>query len=171
MGVGHFVCDPENFDWEAFKKHMQYTDEELKAIKNNPIKVKWLKKVCSPEMQNKYLIAEVVESHGCLAGLRPGDRIFFKGLTVLDPELSDPWCPYIANVYWFTYGARNLFVQGLDPDSFYVRHSGCLDVGPQNGLGRVIYKVFVVDKDEVYKYLTKKGDIIKRNEKWTQRPL
>jgi hypothetical protein len=42
-----------------------------------------------------------------------------------------------------------MFRQGLDPNSFYVNYSGCLDVGPENGLGRVVYKVFVVDKNKL----------------------
>lgn len=156
MGVGHFICDPENFDWKAFQEHMQYTDEEIERIKNDPRRANFVKKICNPEMHKKYLVAEVVESHGCIAGMRPGDRIFFKGLSILDPELSDPWCPYIYNVYWFTFGARNFFINGLDPNKMYVVHSGCMDVGSENGLGRVIYKVFVVDESEVHKYVNRK---------------
>jgi uncharacterized repeat protein (TIGR04076 family) len=102
-------------------------------------------------MQDKYLIAEIVESHGCVAGMKPGDRIYFKGMTVLDPERSDPWCPYIVNVFWFTAGARNMVRQGLDPNTFYVNYSGCMDVGPEHGLGRVVYQVKVVDESELDK--------------------
>jgi uncharacterized repeat protein (TIGR04076 family) len=95
------------------------------------------------------MIAEVIESHGCVAGLQPGDRIYFKGMSVLDPERSDAWCPYIVNTYWFTSGVRTLAKQGLDPNSMYVTYSGCMDVGSENGLGRVVYQVRVVDKSEL----------------------
>ena len=150
MGKGHFVSKTrEGFDWKGFQKHMGYSDAELKALKNDPIKSEYVQKICSPAMQDKYLIAEVVESHGCVAGMKPGDRIYFKGMSVLDPERSDPWCPYIVNPYWFTAGARNMVRQGLDPNSFYVPYSACMDVGPENGLGRVIFKVTVVDKSKL----------------------
>ena len=152
MGKGHFVSKPgKDFDWKGFQKHVGYSDEELKALKNDPVKSEYVQRICSPDMQDKYLIAEVVESHGCVAGMKVGDRIYFKGMTVLDPERSDPWCPYIVNVFWFTAGARNLVRQGLDPNSFYVPYSGCMDVGPENGLGRVAFKVSVVDKSELDK--------------------
>jgi len=150
MGKGHFVSKTAGgFDWKGVQEHMGYSDEELEALQNDPKKSEHVQQICSPEMQDKYLIAEVVESHGCIAGMKVGDRIYFKGMSVLDPERSDPWCPYIVNTYWFTGGVRNLVKQGLDPNSLYVNYSGCVDVGPENGLGRVVYKVFVVDKSEL----------------------
>lgn len=153
MGLGHFISKTADFDWKGFQKHMGYTDEELKALQSDPVKSKYVQKICSGDMQDKYLIAEVVESRGCVAGMKPGDRIFFKGMSVIDPERSDPWCPYIWNTYWFTGGARNMVRQDIHPnDGFYVAYSGCADVGPEHGLGRVVYKVFVVDKGEVDTY-------------------
>jgi len=150
MGKGHFVSKTaRGFDWKGFQEHMGYSDDELKALQNDPVKSEYVQKICDPDMQDKYMVAEVVESHGCIAGMKVGDRLYFKGLTMIDPERSDPWCPYIVNTYWFTSGARHLFRQGLDPNSFYVNYSGCMDVGPENGLGRVVYKVFVVDKSEL----------------------
>ena len=98
MGQGHFVSKTAgDFDWKGFQEHMGYSDEELKALQNDPKKSEHVQQICGPEMQDKYLIAEVVESHGCIAGMKPGDRIYFKGMSVLDPERSDPWCPYIVN--------------------------------------------------------------------------
>ena len=151
MGKGHFVSRTKTFDWKGFQKHNGYSDAELKAIKNDPARSNFVQRICSPDMQDKYLICEIVESHGCTSGMKPGDRLYFKGMSVIDGKRSDPWCPYIVNPYWFTAGARNLVRQGLDPNSFYVNFSGCMDVGPEHGLGRVVYKVTVVDKSEVEK--------------------
>lgn len=152
MGIGPFISNTKDgFDWKGFQKHMGYSDEELKSIQDDPVRSEYVKKICSPEMQDKYLIAEIVESHGCIAGMKPGDRLYFKGMSVLDPSRSDPWCPYITNTYWFLSGARNMVRQGLDPNSFYVNYSGCLDVGPEHGLGRIVYKVTVVDKNKLDK--------------------
>ncbi len=150
MSKGHFVSKPgKDFDWKGFQEHMGYSDEELKALQNDPQKSEHVQKICSPDIQDKYMIAEVIESHGCMAGLQVGDRLYFKGMSVLDPERSDPWCPYIVNTYWFTTGVRTLAKLGLDPNSMYVTYSGCMDVGPENGLGRVVYQVRVVDKSEL----------------------
>jgi len=154
MGLGHFVSG-QPFDWSGFQKHMGYSDEELKAIQNDPVRSEYIQKICSPEMQNKYLIAEIVESHGCMAGMKPGDRLFFKGISLIDPQRSDPWCPYLVNTYWFTAGARNMVRMGMDPNSFYVNFSACVDVGPEHGFGRVVYKVTIVDASEVDKYSKK----------------
>jgi len=151
MGKGHFVSRTKDFDWKGFQEHMGYSDKELKAVKDDPARSNYVQRICSPDMQDKYLICEVVESHGCTAGMKPGDRLYFKGISLIDGKRSDPWCPYIVNPYWFTAGARNLVRQGLDPNSFYVNFSGCMDVGPEHGLGRVVYKVTVVDKSEVEK--------------------
>ena len=150
MGKGHFVSKTAGgFDWKGFQKHMGYSDEELNALMNNPKKSEYVQKICSPETQDKYMIVEIVESHGCVAGMRPGDRLYFKGMSVLDPERSSPWCPHMVTINWFAAGLRNMAKEGLDPNSVHINHSGCMDVGPENGLGRVLYKVFVVDKSEL----------------------
>ena len=152
MGKGFFVSKPgKDFDWKGFQKHVGYSDEEMAALKNDPKKSAYVQKICSPDMQGKYLVAEVVTSHGCPAGMQPGDRIYFKGLSLLEPKKGDAWCPYIANVNWFTSNARGYFTQDLDLNSFYCNYSGCMDVGPDNGVGRVAYKVFVVDESELDK--------------------
>lgn len=150
MGKGHFVSTtPDEFDWEGFRKHVGYSKEELNALRNDAVRSAFVQQICSPAMQDKYLVMEIVESHGCVAGMKPGDRLYFKGMSVLDTARSDPWCPYIANTHMFTGGARAFFVEGLEPDGFYVKHSGCFDVGPEHGLGRVVYKVFVIDGKEI----------------------
>lgn len=149
MGIGHFRCDPEHFDWKGFQEHMQYSDEELQALMRDPKKVEHVKVICSPAVQDLYLVAEVVESHGCTAGLRPGDHICYKGLTELYPEYCTSWCPQLHNVNWMAAGVRNFIKMGLDGNSLYCAHSGCMDVGPDAGLGRVIYNTLVLTKEEL----------------------
>jgi hypothetical protein len=157
MGKGHFVSEPgEKFDWKGFQAHMGYSDAEMQALRADPRKVEHVQQICSPAVQDRYLIAEVVEARGCTAGMEPGDRIFFKGMSVLDGEKSDAWCPYIYNTYWFTSGKRHMVKYGIEPDAMYVNYSGCMDVGPENGLGRVVYKMFTVPSSEVDKYVRAK---------------
>ena len=149
---GHFISNtPNGFDWDGFQKHMGYTDDELNAIKADPKRSEFVQKICTKEFQNKCLVAEVVASHGCIAGLERGDRIVYRGLTALAPEYSTAWCPYITNAYWFANNARIFINSGLDPNVSYVPFSGCMDVGPENGLGRTIFKTYVIEESELEK--------------------
>jgi uncharacterized repeat protein (TIGR04076 family) len=160
MAKGHFVSKPgKDFDWKGFQKHVGYTDAEMKAMMKDPRKMDHIQKICSADVQDRYLIAEIVESHGCEAGMQVGDRLYFRGMSLLDGELSDPWCPYIVNTYWFTSGMRNMVKFGLDPNSMYVTYSGCMDVGPEHGIGRVVYKIYSLDAREV------EEERVKRREK------
>jgi hypothetical protein len=77
--------------------------------------------------------------------------VVFKGLTVLDPEHSTAWCPYMQNVFWYANNARAFLRQGIDPNASYAPFSGCMDVGPENGLGRTIFKTYIVDKEGLEK--------------------
>ena len=150
MSLGHFKSKKgEPFDWKAFQEHMGYSDQELADLKNNPQKSEYVQKICGSEVQDKYFVVEIVESHGCIAGLQPGDRLYFKGMSVLDTQKSDPWCPYIDDINHFISGMRSMVNQGLDPNKLYVNYSGCMDVGPENGLGRIVYKCFTINEDEL----------------------
>jgi len=157
MAKGHFKTkSKDDIDFKAFQEHMNYTDQEIEALKKNSKKLDHVKKISSPDIQDRYLVAEIIESRGCIAGMQVGDRLFFKGMSLIDPELSDPWCPYVVNTYWFTSGMRNMAKFGLDPNSMYVNFSGCMDVGPENGLGRVVYKIYAIDNSEAEKEREKK---------------
>lgn len=147
---GHFISKTtDGFDWKGFQAHMGYSDEELEALKADPKKSAFVQGICTEEFQDKYFVAEVVDAHGCVAGLEPGDRIVFKGLTVLDPEHSTAWCPYMQNFFWYTNNARNFLLNGLDPNASYAPYSGCMDVGSENGLGRTVFKTYVLDKKDL----------------------
>jgi len=139
----------KEFDWEKFQRHNQYTDEELKIFKADPRRANAAPKLFSREVAKKCLIIEVVESHGCTAGLKPGDRLFFKALGILDSKRSDPWCahalgsiPAIANM------VQDRYVSGLDPNGMVFNHIPCMDVGPKSGWGQVIMKAYVVDEED-----------------------
>jgi len=140
----------DGFDWAGFQAYMGYTDEQLARIQSDPKRSAFVQSVCSEAFQNKYLVCEIVAIEGgCVAGLEPGDRIVYRGLDTLVPELSTAWCPYIQNTFWYANNARVFLNNGLDPNVSYVPFSGCMDVGPENGLGRAIYKTYVLDKSEL----------------------
>ena len=138
----------DNFNWKAFQKHLGYTDEELEVFKSDPKRSAAAKRMFDPEIMKKDLIVEVVESHGCSAGLKPDDKLVFRALALLDLKRSTPnWCahamgpiPGIANM------AQDRFVAGLDINGMTYDHFGCSDVGPmRNGWGQIIMEAYVDD--------------------------
>jgi len=136
-----------SFDWKKFQKYYRYTDEELERFKADPRRKNAAKKIFSREIAKKYLVIEVVSSHGCSAGMKPGDRLVFKALGVLDPQKSSPWCAQaLAEVPGFANMAQDRFVAGLDPNEMVFNHFSCMDVGAEYGWGQVIMKAYVVDE-------------------------
>jgi len=145
----HFATKPgEAFDWKAFQKHLGLTDKEMETWRKDPKREKNAPIMCSPEIQDKTLVIEVVESHSCPGGMKVGDRLYFKGCGMLDPERSSSWCskamePIIA----FANMATVLMTNGIDGNKMYYDHFQCGDAGAKfGGYGHVIMKATVVDE-------------------------
>ena len=149
----HFQSEPgDKFDWKGFGKHMNLTDEELKAWMDDPAKFKGAQLMCSPEMQRKWLIVEVVKTHACANGLKIGDRLYFKGIGNLDPDRSSHWCghnmcflPVIQDMM------HNLVMQGKDPNTVFPNHFSCVDTTNKYGWGYVESKCYVVEEEDLDK--------------------
>lgn len=141
-----------SFNWVRFQKHYKYTDQELEKFKADPRKKKAAMKIFSREIAKKCLVIEVVSSHGCSAGMKPGDRLVFKGLGVLDIQKSSPWCAHaLGEIAGFASMAQDRFVAGLNPDEMVFNHFSCMDAGAEHGWGQVIMKASVVDEDSLDK--------------------
>ena len=139
-------------NWKGFQKHLRYTDEELETFKQDPKRAAAAQVLFSPAILKKDLIIEVVESHGCSCGLKPGDRLVFKALSMLDPARSTPnWCahamgpvPLIATV------AQDRFASGQEVNDMIYDHFSCGDVGPmRHGWGQIVMKAFVQDNPDM----------------------
>ena len=63
--------------WEFFKKHVGYTDEEMKIFRENPKNEAIILE--APKLMNKTIVVEVVESRGCNAQHKVGDKFYFDG--------------------------------------------------------------------------------------------
>ena len=63
--------------WARFQKHMGYTDEEMKVFRSDPLKVKMV--TGSPAFVKSRIIAEVIETHGCHAGHKVGQKFVMDG--------------------------------------------------------------------------------------------
>lgn len=137
----------KDFNWKKFQEHNCYTDEELLIFRADPRRVNAVKKLFSSEIANKYLVIEVVSSHGCTAGMKPGDRLIFKALGVLVPDKSSPWCAQaLGEIGGFANMAQDRYVEGLDPNGMVFNHFSCMDVGIKCGWGQVIMKAFIVEE-------------------------
>ncbi|MFQ5875486.1 MAG: hypothetical protein ACE5JL_17050, partial [Dehalococcoidia bacterium] len=63
--------------WRKLQEHLEYSDEELKAMRANP---KWVKMVEeTPQFMTHKIIAEVVQSRGCHAQHHVGQKIVMNG--------------------------------------------------------------------------------------------
>ncbi len=140
----------KGFDWEKFQKHNKYTDEELEIFKADPRRANAAPKIFSREIAKKCLIIEVVSSHGCTVGMKPGDRLVFRALGVMDHAKSSPWCVQaLGEIGGFANMVQDRYVAGLDPNGITYNHFSCMDAGPQCGWGQVVMKSYVVDEDEL----------------------
>src|SRR5512136_1451758 len=86
----------ENQKWQIMQNRLGYSDEEMKKFRENPRNEDILSKV--PDLMNKTIVAEVVESHGCNSQHKVGDKFYFDSagnlLTALSPKRT---CIYALN--------------------------------------------------------------------------
>lgn len=138
----------KEFDWNKFQKHLGYTDEEMEVFKKDTKKFNAAMRLFSSDIAKLDLIVEVVESHGCTAGMKIGDRLVFKALGVLDPSRScSGWCAQaLGEIPGFANMAQDRFISGLDPNGMYIDHFSCMDAGPRCGWGQVVMKVSVEER-------------------------
>lgn len=135
--------------WKIMKKHLGYTDDEMRAFREDPKNEDVLAKV--PELMSKTIIVEVVDSHGCNSQHQVGDKFYFDGagnlLTKLCPKKVCIYALHAATSLVFT--SNELLYAGVDPNEMRFKRAGCFDVGVQcGGWGRIVLELSVVDRDE-----------------------
>jgi len=157
VDMAHYISPKgqklEDFDWKMFQKHMNLTDEELETYwKNDPIKRISGPMMGSWEMQNNWLIIEVIYSKCCGNGLKVGDRLYWEGLGNLDTTRSSRWC--MGALQWmggWIDGIQNAIMNGLDPNDFFPDTFSCPDTGSRCGWGQVVCRAYVVTRDQLDK--------------------
>ncbi len=135
--------------WDAVQKHFAYSDEEMELFKSNPRNVDVLMKI--PQFQNKTIVAEVMESHGCNSQHKVGDKIYLDAAGNLVSKL----CPKKMCIYAVSalqnavFATGELLMAGVDPNEMRFKRTGCFDVGVQcGGWGRVVMEVRAEDRKE-----------------------
>ena len=130
--------------WKLFQAHMEYTDEEMALFKSDPIKVKMVTE--TPEFVKCRVIAEVIESHGCHARHRVGDRFVMtaSGQLIAD-ECPKAMCvSAVAAISAVLPAIYERLISKTDPDGKRVDIVQCSDVGlDKGGWGKILMKVYV----------------------------
>lgn len=136
--------------WQVMKTHLGYTDEEMKAFREDPKNEDVISK--APALLNKTIVIEVVESHGCNSQHKVGDKFYFDGAgNLLTKRCPKKVCIYALNAATgMIFAANELFYAGVDPNEMRFKRAGCFDVGVQcGGWGRVVLELSVQDRKEV----------------------
>lgn len=129
------------------KKHLGYTDEEIKVWLDNPRNQEAILK--APVLMQKTIVIKVVESHGCSSLHREGQEFYFDGpgnlLCNINPKRI---CIFaLSQMERLIFAAQELFYAGIDPNEMRIKHGGCFDVGLKcGGWGRIIFKLEFKDR-------------------------
>ncbi|MHA2031832.1 MAG: hypothetical protein ACW99Q_20830 [Candidatus Kariarchaeaceae archaeon] len=133
--------------WKSIQIQLGYSDEEMKLFKENPRNEKVLKKV--PDLMNKTIVIEVIESNGCNSQHKVGDKFLFDGagnlLTKLCPKRI---CIYALNSMAMGIFATNeLLYADIDPNKMLFNRFGCFDVGIQcGGWGNIVMEISIEER-------------------------
>ena len=130
--------------WRRFQKHMEYTDEELKVFRSDPQKVKMV--TGTPEFVKCRVVAEVIESHGCHARHKVGDRfVLTPGGQLITEECPQRICIFaLGPIFQVMPGIYERLISKSDPDFQRFNTVQCTDVGlDKGGWGKILMKVYV----------------------------
>lgn len=133
--------------WDRVQKHLGYSDEEMELFKSNSRNTEVLMKI--PEFQNKTIVAEVMESHGCHSQHKVGDMIHLDAAgNLLSKLCPERMCVYaVGALQNAVFAATELLLAGVDPNEMRFKRTGCYDVGLQcGGWGRVVMELRVEDQ-------------------------
>jgi uncharacterized repeat protein (TIGR04076 family) len=135
--------------WKVIKRHLGYSDEEMKAFRENPRNEDVLSKAAA--LLDKTIVIEVVDSHGCNSQHKVGDRFYLDGAgNLLTSKCPKKVCVLALNAATaMIFAASELFYAGVDPNEMRFKRAGCLDVGLQcGGWGHIVMELKVIDRQD-----------------------
>lgn len=145
MGIRNIAWN--SIKWQYMKKRLGYNKKEMKIFRENPRNKDLLSKV--PEFQNKTIVVEIVDAHGCNSQHRVGDKFYFDGvgnlITKLGPKKICIYALSAISTQIFTAG--ELICAGVDPNEMRFRRAACFDVGVEcGGWGRIVMEISVEER-------------------------
>jgi uncharacterized repeat protein (TIGR04076 family) len=147
-----YVVEPDESVWQFMKKHLGYNDEEMKKFRENPRNTHVLSK--APELMNKTIVVEVVESKGCNSQHKVGDKFIFDGAgNLLTKNSPKRICIYaLAELSKLIFTINELIYAGIDPNEIRFKRAGCFDVGVDcGGWGHIVMEVRVEERQRQQK--------------------
>jgi uncharacterized repeat protein (TIGR04076 family) len=129
------------------KRNLGYTDEEMKLFMENEKNTEILKK--APNLINKTIVIEVIESRGCNSQHAKGDKFYFDGFGNLITKLSPKrvCISALAAMDKLIFGANALMFADQNPNEMLFNKAGCSDVGLKcGGWGNIAMEIKVIDR-------------------------
>ncbi len=130
--------------WARFQKHMGYTDVEMEVFRSDPLKVKMVTE--TPEFVKSRIVAEVIESHGCHAGHKVGQKFVMDGNgQLITRECPEKMCLFALSALEPSVNAvYERFISHSDPKNERTAVVQCHDVGlDKGGWGKILMRVSV----------------------------
>lgn len=129
---------------QFMKQHHGITDEDFERHISYPANRKMILR--KQELDKYKIVAEVIESKYCGAGIEVGQKYIFQGIPnlLLINESDCPLCvKAIGPVSELMHGFWDRIIEGADPNEGMWLYARCLDMGVKyGGLGSVIFRVY-----------------------------
>jgi uncharacterized repeat protein (TIGR04076 family) len=126
------------------KQVVDITDKDWETLKSgSPGVYKFFTRI--EEVGKHRIVAEVIESHYCAAGLKKGQKIVIEGGALVPEKSTAPLCMRaIGPLTGFVNTIFEKIVAGEDPNDRVFKVAECLDPGLEaGGLGKVKFEVRV----------------------------
>jgi uncharacterized repeat protein (TIGR04076 family) len=126
------------------KQVVDITDKDWETLKfGSPGVYKFFTRI--EEVGKHRIVAEVIESHYCAAGLKKGQKIVIEGGALVPEKSTAPLCMRaIGPLTGFVNTIFEKIVAGEDPNDRVFKVAECLDPGLEaGGLGKVKFEVRV----------------------------
>ncbi len=135
--------------WQYMKKRLGYNEEKMRLFRENPRNDDVLTKI--PDIINKTIVAEVVDSHGCNSQHGVGEKFYFDGAgNLLTRKSPKKVCVYaLKAIAMQIFTAGELLCAGVDPNEMRFKRAACFDVGVEcGGWGRIVLELSVIDRKQ-----------------------
>jgi len=134
----------ENQVKDILKQVVSITDEDWKTFKlGSPGVYKFFTRI--EEVGKHRIVAEVIESRYCAAGLKKGQKFVIEGGALAPEKSTAPFCMRaLGPLTGFVNTILEKIVAGEDPNDRVFQVAECMDPGLEaGGLGKVKFQVRV----------------------------
>jgi uncharacterized repeat protein (TIGR04076 family) len=135
--------------WRMMQRRLGYSDEEMALYRADPRNADILSK--GADLASKFIVLEVVESHGCNSRHKVGDRFYFDTAgNLLTDRCPEKVCGYSLNAaLMLVFAAGEMILAGVDPNETRFKRASCFDVGLEcGGWGRIVLELRVEDRGD-----------------------